>query len=201
VGNSIESARTRLIQEVLSTAQLQIPFDKKTGDLQLGYLDLIKEYPYYKIEKWWFLNVCINIITYNSPIDLPVFAREVQDQIEDAKNLIDKLSDYLPVIKGVRFYNSAGKPFAGKLTVGQEVTVQVTPASNPNLAPNSLMLDFLLTGESLQLVAENREKMELTFKGIKPGEARVQFILLDQDTLLCSDSALWEETIIQVTKK
>lgn len=205
VAGSIEPARNRLTLLALSSPlpkpQIKLKHRKQTlGELHL-YNDLS---PYYTLEKWWYYNICVDIVAYNPGMDLSILTEQIQEKAK-ACSLV-RLPDYIPVIKSVRITFSSGESCFKKIKVGETITVEAEAELNPPPAQEGdphakehtaqdLMLEFFIKGDSVIFVKEklplpgekeSGKKFEITFRAQKPGMTKVQLVLADRETLLSS---------------
>jgi hypothetical protein len=209
VANKVELARNALLLLALSSSMPHVPLERKHPDEQnsKGHLHVFYKMAYFILEKWWYYNVCVKVTAYNSSMDVDSLINKIHDQIEP--KLVNNLAEYIPAIKRVLVFSSGEipppEPFPGKIEVGEELIIRVESEPNPNLEQENLRLEFFLNGENLCLVKEAIVKVaaittfELTFEGRNPGTARVQLVLTDRKTLLCSRA--WEVSINVLQKK
>jgi hypothetical protein len=210
VANKMELGSNGLILLALSTTLPRVPFEIKQ-DKPLGHFHIYhRGTPYYKVEKWMYYNVCVEIVAYNTSMDVDSLVNNIQEQVEP--HVKDNLEEYLPAIKSVLFFpskeTSPGKPFPCRIGVGERVTIRVEAEPNPYLEQKNLLLEFFLNGENLRLLKESmtpnntnpgkNRTFELTFEGRSPGITEIKFVLANKNTLLCSHPFA---AVINVTQK
>jgi len=175
----INGAKHRLLTIAASTALPVIPFELKPKLQALGHLHAF----HHRIEQWVFYNVCFLVDGRNSSIDLLPVTSWLQEQAE--QSVVEKLSDYLPVIKEVT-------PTDGiNIKVDQEAVIQVFP--DRKYEETILMIEPFFSPAFLRLVAENH--LSLKFKGKGPGKTDICLVLVNKQNLLCS-TPTWQHAEI-----
>lgn len=201
VANNLQAAKERVIIFALSTPLIEIPFrlkyvtsnNKDEGDSCSGHLEMEESSPYYKIEMWWYYNICVRIFGYNSFIDFSDFSNKFRDEIKKiAKSSchIDKDNNEfwksIPIINRIELFQFNGEklPLSSReIKKKDKIRIEVDTVNN-KIKKDSLMLDFYPRGRSLRLLKE--DSLALEFEGRDPGLAEVQLVVIDKETLLCS---------------
>jgi hypothetical protein len=171
----IEGAKNRLLTMAASTALPEIPFEPKPD--AKGHLHVF----HHRIEKWLFYNVCFLVDGRGTSIDLLPIISWLQEQAE--QNVVEKLSDHLPVIEKVT-------PTEGIIIkADQEAVIRVFP--DEKYEKKFLMLEPFFSTELLRLIEE--KPFALKFKCISktPGKTHICLVLVNKQNLLCSTQA-WE---------
>lgn len=177
----IGEARDMLIRHALSTSMPDNPFQPAAQEDASGHLHLVDKNNQGK-HNWVFHNVYFVVDGTLTTLPLPPVV--VHLQLMAAPHIVAPLSQHLPKINKI-----AVSPKNKTIQVGDEIKVTIE-SGQPVEEIDDLLIDFFLDGGSLRLVRETilekENKIQLTFRGIKPGCVNIQFVLAQKKTLLCS---------------
>jgi hypothetical protein len=185
INEGIKDKKAVLLKVAEAISKQDIHLEKK--ELSQGESGEVTYYVGYRILVWNPLNVFLWIQAYDTAFDLaPIcewFAKVIFSHVK-------KISPNLPVIGHVEV-----NPPSGKIKVNQEITFRFDASNLTD--PYSMIMDFFMANQTLKLVRQknpshhqDRKIFEFTFKAREPGTNKVQLVLVDTQTLLCSKP--WE---------